>query len=68
MVAEFLDDGHTVVIGTADGAVHTWDTRIEHWIEYACSVAGRDLTTEEWRDTFRDRSHEETCPRGSGTE
>jgi WD40 repeat protein len=59
---EFLPDGHTVVIATPDGGVHTWDTRPSTWMEFACTVAGRNLTTDEWSDAFGDRPYRETCP------
>jgi hypothetical protein len=59
---EFLPDGHTVVIATPDGGIHTWDTRPSTWMEFACTVAGRNLTTDEWSDAFGDRPYSETCP------
>ncbi len=60
--ANFLTDGHTVIIGTSDYDLFTWDTRLEKWIERACTIAGRNLTTDEWRDAFGDRPYHETCP------
>ena len=60
--ANFLTDGHTVIIGTSDYDLFTWDTRVEKWIERACTIAGRNLTTDEWRDAFGDRPYHETCP------
>ena len=59
---EFLPDGHTVVIATPDGDVHTWDTRPGTWTQFACRLAGRNLTTDEWSDAFGDRPYRETCP------
>jgi WD40 repeat protein len=61
---EFLPDGATVIIADRDGAVYEWDTRLEQWIERACTVAGRNLTEAEWRDAFGDRPYRETCPAG----
>ena len=43
VTADFRPDGHTVVIASYDDAIYTWDTRIEHTIDYACRTAGRDL-------------------------
>jgi WD40 repeat protein len=60
--AEFLPDAHTIIVATRDGAVFEWDTRIEYWIEFACRVAGRNLTDAEWRESFGDRTYRDTCP------
>ena len=38
------------------------DTRPEHWMEVACTIAGRNLTESEWSDAFDDRPYDETCP------
>jgi WD40 repeat protein len=62
VTVEFLPDGHTLQIASLDGAVYTWDTRPQHWVEHACTVVGRNLTQEEWRDTFGDRRYHRTCP------
>ncbi len=62
VTVEFLADGHTLQIASLDGAVYTWDTRPQHWVEHACTVVGRNLTQDEWRDTFGDRSYHRTCP------
>jgi hypothetical protein len=59
----FLADGDTVTFtANGGGAVYTMDTRSEHWIEFACATAGRNLTDEEWSDAFGDRPSRETCP------
>jgi DNA-binding SARP family transcriptional activator/WD40 repeat protein len=60
----FLADGHSVLIASDDGAVYTFDTRVEAWIAHACTIAGRDLTAEEWRAAFGNRPLRETCPDG----
>ncbi len=62
MYPTFLADGHTVQIASSGGAVYTMDTRPEQWIEFACAIAGRNLTEDEWRDAFDDRPYRETCP------
>jgi WD40 repeat protein len=61
-VVAFLDDGHTLMITRSDGTAYTWDTNVEHWIDYACRLAGRNLTDTEWRNAFGDRLYRETCP------
>jgi WD40 repeat protein len=59
--ADFLPDGHTVVIATYDDGVYHWDTRLAHTIELACRMAGRDLTEPEWRENFGERPYVKTC-------
>jgi WD40 repeat protein len=61
VTTEFLSDGHTLLIASYDEALYTWDTRPEHWIEFACDVAGRNFTPDEWRDAFGDRPYRESC-------
>jgi WD40 repeat protein len=59
VTVEFLPDGHTLLISSADGAVYT--TRPQGWVDHACEVAGHNLTHEEWRDAFADRRYHRTC-------
>ncbi len=61
--ATFTGDGDTVLIAPLwGGAVMEWDTRPEHAVEFACRVAGRDFTEEEWSEQFGDRPFQEICP------
>jgi WD40 repeat protein len=60
-VATFLADGHTVLIVAEDGAVYTWNTRLDYAIQTACDIVRRNLTTEEWRGAFGDTPYRETC-------
>ena len=59
---EFLSDGHTLQIATEHGEVYRWDTRLSHWIDFACRAAGRNLTEEEWADAFDQEPYRKTCP------
>jgi hypothetical protein len=52
------------MIATTDHEVFTGDTRPESWVERACAVAGRNLTTDEWSFAFGDRPYRRTCPTG----
>ena len=45
----------------ADGSLYTFATDVDEWIDFACRVAGRNLTRAEWREAFDDRPHESTC-------
>jgi hypothetical protein len=58
----FLPDGHTLLISALDGAVYTWDTRVQSWMDHACAIAGRNFSRDEWRDVFPDRPYRRTCP------
>ena len=60
--ADFMEDGQTVIMAAIDQTGYVWDTRVEHAIDFACQMAGRDLSTTEWRETFGDRPFEKTCP------
>ena len=61
--AGFGEDSTSVLIAPhGDGPVYEWDTDGDHALEFACRVAGRDLTEDEWADTFGDRPYRSTCP------
>jgi WD40 repeat protein len=61
----FLPDGHTVTIAASNGQMFRWDTDPEAWLGYACQVAGRNLSDEEWRSVFGSEPYRETCPQWS---
>ena len=56
-------DGETTVVTAvaADGSIYRWDSNPDSWVEFACAVAGRNLTDAEWRDTFGHRPYRQTC-------
>jgi WD40 repeat protein len=47
----FAADGR-VVAASSSGDVYAWDVSAAAAVRYACSVAGRDLTRQEWSDAF----------------
>ena len=51
-----------VTVLDGSGRVLTWDTRPEHAIEFACRIAGRDLTADEWRTYIGTGPHFHVCP------
>ena len=59
--AGFASDG-SISIATLAGNVYRWDPSSQAAVEFACRVAGRDLTRTEWRDTFGDRPFRPACP------
>ena len=60
----FLPDSRTVILASHEptSRVYHWDTNVDYWIEFACQVAGRNLTEEEWQEAFGDDPYRETCP------
>jgi WD40 repeat protein len=58
----FTHDSDIVTIAAYDGKTYRWDTRIAQTIAYACAMAGRNLTADEWRHAFGNRPYEKTCP------
>jgi WD40 repeat protein len=57
----YLPDGR-LIIPTTDGSVYVWDPSLRHAEEFACRLAGRDLTQDEWSQAFGDRPYEPACP------
>jgi len=60
--ATFTGGNDIVTIAAYDGKTYQWDTRINQTIAYACAMAGRNLTPDEWTQAFGDRPYERTCP------
>ncbi|MEU4295187.1 BTAD domain-containing putative transcriptional regulator [Kribbella sp. NPDC026596] len=58
----FAEGNDIVTIAAYDGQTYRWDTRLDQAIAYACTMAGRNLTREEWTQAFADRPYEKTCP------
>ncbi|MFC5268120.1 BTAD domain-containing putative transcriptional regulator [Kribbella qitaiheensis] len=58
----FAEGNDIVTIAAYDGQTYRWDTRLEQAIAYACTMAGRNLTPDEWTQAFADRPYEKTCP------
>ena len=60
--AVFMHDDETVLVASYKQSIYHWDTRPERAREFACDIAGRNLTPAEWRENFPDRPYEDTCP------
>jgi WD40 repeat protein len=58
----FSEGSDMVAITAYDGETYRWDTRVDQTIAYACTMAGRNLTHEEWTQAFGNRPYEKTCP------
>ena len=59
--ATFTDDG-TMLGAYTDGSVLRWTFDPGTMRSAACTLAGRDLTPEEWRSFMGDEAYRETCP------
>ncbi len=55
------DEDSVLIAGLWGGAVYQWDPDSDYAVDFACRVAGRDLTAVEWRANFGDRPYQETC-------
>jgi WD40 repeat protein len=60
-VGQFVPDTTDVTISSA-GNVYTWDTSPEYAHEFACRIAGRDLTPDEWRTYVGTEPQFPVCP------
>jgi WD40 repeat protein len=45
-----------------DGTATDWPINLAAWESYACQVAGRDITPEEWANVLPHRPYEHVCP------
>jgi WD40 repeat protein len=61
----YRPDSAGVLIASTDGRTWTADTRTSQWVERACAIAGRNLTDDEWSQSFPNRPYEPTCPQWS---
>lgn len=55
-------DSSGLVIASTDGRTWTANTRTNEWVGRACTIAGRNLTDDEWDQFFPGRPYEPTCP------
>ncbi|MFD7075598.1 BTAD domain-containing putative transcriptional regulator [Nocardioides sp. NPDC059952] len=60
--AQFIGDSHDVAIASNDGTVHRWETGIDRAVEFACRMAGRDLTEQEWDEFLPEEPYRPVCP------
>ncbi|TCC44655.1 hypothetical protein E0H75_34390 [Kribbella capetownensis] len=57
----FTDGPDVVTVAAFDGQTYRWDVRVGPALDFACKMAGRNLTTDEWTQAFGDRPYRKTC-------
>jgi WD40 repeat protein len=62
--AQFVGDSHDVAIASYDGRVYRWQTDRDRALAFACQMAGRDLTHEEWQQFLPAQPYRSVCPDG----
>ncbi len=59
----FRPDGGAVAIPAFDGTIAVWDLDPGRWLDAACSLVARDLTTAEWEQYLGGLAYRSTCDR-----
>jgi WD40 repeat protein len=62
--AIFAPSGRLLIGGAVESAVE-WPTDVETWEHFACLVAGRNLTHQEWNDLVPNRPYRQICRHAS---
>lgn len=57
----FSSDNSRVIIANINGSVQTWAIRLQSWIDAACTIAGRELSTQEWAAALPDQPYRKVC-------
>jgi WD40 repeat protein len=60
--AQFIGDSHDVAIASYDGGVYRWETDVDRSIDFACQMAGRNMTEEEWVEFLPAQPYQSVCP------
>jgi WD40 repeat protein len=58
----FTTDGAELFAGGSAGQLQRWAVGFEQWSERICTLAGRNLTRQEWEQFFPDQTYRKTCP------
>ena len=60
--AQFIGDTHDVAIASINSRVYRWETDLDRALDFACQMAGRNLTEDEWTQFLPERPYREVCP------
>ena len=58
----FDSTGENLFAAGEDGGVWTLPASPRDWASRACAIAGRNLSSSEWRELMGDRRYQKTCP------
>jgi WD40 repeat protein len=61
LTPQFSPDGAHLFALTEAGIGYRWDVRPAAWARFACAVAGRRLTRQEWQDALPGRPYAPAC-------
>ncbi len=57
----FSSDGKFLATSSVDSSVLLWNINLNSWVERACQISNRNLSSEEWGRYFADTPFHETC-------
>jgi WD40 repeat protein len=60
--AQFIGESHDIAIASYDGRVYRWEADVERALDFACQMAGRTLTEEEWEAFLPAQPYQSVCP------
>ena len=61
VAARFTPDGRYLFVLRDSGEAERWRVEPDAWSEYACRVAGRELTRAEWSEFVPDQDYRRVC-------
>ena len=61
VTARFTPDGRHLFVLRDSGEAERWQVEPDAWSEYACRVAGRELTRAEWSEFVPDQDYRRVC-------
>ena len=61
MAALFSPSGARLFVVSDDGRAWSWDVDRSDWLVQACTIAGRNMTQQEWQQVLPGQPYEATC-------